>query len=132
MRSSFARKEHRQWARLKLAIPVFVRVQTADGRETLQFATAVNVSAGGALVVARQSLSEATGVSLEIPSAPMGAGEGIPESAQAIPAKTVWIKHLEHHHLLGLKFERPLTTDDLADHSANGSRSAARKSPSLV
>jgi hypothetical protein len=132
MRSSLATKEHRRWTRLQLAIPVFVRAQTADGRETLEFATAINVSKGGALVVARQSLNGATGVSLEIPSAPIGAGEGIPESAQTIPAKAVWIKHLENHHLLGLKFEQPLTTDDARGDSASRSRQAARKSPSLV
>jgi hypothetical protein len=42
--------ERRKWPRLPLAIPIFVRSREDNGKETLEFATALNVSAGGALV----------------------------------------------------------------------------------
>jgi len=104
-------KEKRRWARLKLAIPVFVRTKTTEGRESLEFATAINVSAGGALLVVRRSLSRAAWVSLEIPSAPIGPVQGMPQSSRNIRAKAVWVKHLDDYHLLGLKFAQPLNTD---------------------
>ena len=49
--------ERRKWARLPLAIPVFVRSRDRKGKEFLEFATALNVSAGGML----QELAAATG-----------------------------------------------------------------------
>jgi len=42
--------ERRSWPRLPLAIPVFVRSRDEKGKEFLEFATALNVSAGGALI----------------------------------------------------------------------------------
>jgi hypothetical protein len=107
----FHGKEKRRWARLKLAIPVFIRTQAADGKETLEFATAVNVSAGGALVVVRRSLGKAASVTIEIPNAPITPVHGVPSSCRMMRAKTVWVKHLEDYHLLGLKFAQPLSTD---------------------
>lgn len=104
-------KQRRKWPRLQLAIPVFVRTQEEGGKESLEFATAVNISAGGALVVVRRPLAKASSVSLEIPSAPIGPEDGIRSSSRAIRAKTMWVAHLNDYHLLGLKFTRPLHTD---------------------
>lgn len=109
-RNSFNR-ERRKWARLQLAIPVFVRSRDENGKDSLEFATAVNISPGGALVVVRRSLPKTTLVSLEIPSAPLRPANGLPRSSRIMRAKTVWITHLNDSHLLGLKFARPLNTD---------------------
>jgi PilZ domain len=105
------RKEHRKWARLQLAIPVFVRSRDESGKESLEFATAVNISAGGALVVVRRSPAKSSPVSLEIPSAPVGPSNGVRGSSRAMRARTVWVAHLDDYHLLGVKFVRPLNTD---------------------
>ncbi|MBZ5658369.1 MAG: PilZ domain-containing protein [Acidobacteriia bacterium] len=99
---------------MNLAIPVFVRTRGGDGKDSLEFATAINISPGGALVVARRSLAKSASLSLEIPSAPIAAVRGMPRSARAIRAKAVWVNHLEDYHLLGLKFARPLGTDAVA------------------
>jgi PilZ domain len=109
--SSSASTQKRKWARLQLAIPVFVRSRGENGKDSLEFATAMNISAGGALVVVRRTLPKATMVSLEIPSAPLGPASGLPRSSRTMRAKTVWVSHLEGYHLLGLKFTRPLSTD---------------------
>jgi hypothetical protein len=105
------KKNARKWARLHLAIPVFVRTHGENHQDSLEFATAINISAGGALVVVRRSLPKSTAVSLEIPSPPIGPGDGLPVSARIIRAKTVWVCHLDDYHLVGLKFSRPLSTD---------------------
>lgn len=101
----------RKWSRLQLAIPVFVRTRDGSGKDSLEFATAVNISAGGALVVVRRSLPKSALVSLEIPSAPVGPARGLPSASRVIRAKTIWVSHLDDYHLLGLKFIRPLSTD---------------------
>jgi hypothetical protein len=106
-----SKKEQRKWARLQLAIPVFVRARDGNGKDSLEFATAINIGAGGALVAVRRSLPESAVVSLEIPSAPLGSTHGLKTSARIMQAKAVWVAHTDEHHLLGLKFTRPLNTD---------------------
>jgi hypothetical protein len=107
---SLSKKEQRKWARLDLAIPVFIRTRDGNGRDSLEFATAINISPGGALVVARRSLAKLALVSLEIPSAPIGPTK-LKISPRIIRAKAVWVTHLDDHHLVGLKFSRALSTD---------------------
>jgi hypothetical protein len=91
-----------------LAIPVFVRSRDEKGKEFLEFATALNVSAGGALVAVRRSLPPTAQVLLEIPSAPLAATAALPKAARTLRARTLRISHAEGYHLLGLKFSRPL------------------------
>jgi len=93
---------------LPLAIPVFVRSRDEKGKEFLEFATALNVSAGGALVAVRRSLPPTAQVLLEIPSAPLAATAALPKAARTLRARTLRISHAEGYHLLGLKFSRPL------------------------
>ena len=111
---SISQKQKRKWARLQLAIPVFVRTRDGNGKESLEFATAVNISPGGALVVVRRSLPKSSLISLEIPSSPIGPAKGLRSSSRVMQAKAVWVTHLDEYHLLGLKFARPLTTDAAA------------------
>lgn len=100
--------ERREWARLPLAIPVFVRSRDQHGKDFLEFATAVNISAGGALVAVHRALRPAAQVSLEIPSAPLAASASVSKSARNLRAKIVRVTHGEGYHLLGLKFTHPL------------------------
>jgi len=111
VRHSLSKKEHRKWARLQLAIPVFVRTRDENGEDSLEFATAINISPGGALVVVRRSLPKSALVSLEFPSTPIEPTSGLKAFPRAMQAKLVWVTHLDDHHLLGLKFVRPLSTD---------------------
>ena len=114
MPRSLSKKEERKWARLQLAIPVFVRTCDGGGKDSLEFATAINISPGGALVAVRRSLPKSALVSLEIPSAPIGPANGLKISTRVMQAKAVWVTHLDDYHLLGLKFARPLNTDSAA------------------
>ncbi|HZU45529.1 MAG TPA: PilZ domain-containing protein [Terriglobales bacterium] len=101
-------KERRKWQRLPLAIPVFVRGKNQEGKEFLEFSTALNISAGGALVAVRRSLNPSSSISLEIPSAPLASTAGLPRAARTLRARMVRITHSEGYHLLGLKFSKPL------------------------
>lgn len=98
---------------MPLAIPVFVRSRDHGGKDFLEFATALNVSAGGALVAVHRALRLAAQVSLEIPSAPLAATAPVPKSAKNLRAKIVRVIHGEGYHLLGLKFQHPLLASTL-------------------
>ena len=102
--------ECRKWPRLPLAIPIFVRSRDEDGKELLEFATALNISAGGALVAVRRSLPLSAQVLLEIPSAPLVSGNSFPKASRILRARAVRVTHVDGYHLLGLKFSRPLIT----------------------
>jgi hypothetical protein len=100
--------ERRKWARLPLAIPVFVRNQDDNGKELLEFATALNVSAGGTLVAVRRSLPLSAQVLLEIPSAPLVSTASLPKVSRTLRARTVHATHAEGYQLVGMKFSQPL------------------------
>jgi hypothetical protein len=103
-------KERRRWPRLPLAIPVFVRsrAETDPDKEFLEFATALNVSAGGMLVAVRRSIPSSAQLSLEIPSAPLAALAALPRAAKSLRAKVLRMQHGEGYNLVGVKFARPL------------------------
>jgi hypothetical protein len=91
-----------------LAIPVFVRSRTEADKEFLEFATALNVSAGGMLVAVRRSIPSSAQVLLEIPSAPLAALASLPRVARNLRAKVLRTQHGEGYNLAALKFSRPL------------------------
>ena len=100
--------ERRLWPRLPLAIPVFVRSQSESEKEFLEFATALNVSAGGMLLAVRRSIPSTAQVLLEIPSAPLATLASLPRAARNLRAKVLRMQHGEGYNLVALKFARPL------------------------
>jgi hypothetical protein len=114
--------ERRKWARLPLAIPVFVRSRDRKGKEFLEFATALNVSAGGMLVAIRRVLPAIAQIRLEIPSAPVAALAMLPKASHALRARALRTTPAEGYYLLGLKFARPLL---LSNHFSHRRRKVA-------
>src|SRR5580700_885498 len=108
VRSDQRHGERRKWPRLPLAIPVFVRSRDDKGKEFLEFATALNVSAGGMLLALRKGLPSAAEIQLEIPSAPMAGLTELPKTARNLRAKALRSTQSVGCHLLGIKFARPL------------------------
>jgi PilZ domain len=108
MNGARAGRERRKWVRLPLAIPVFVRSRDGKGKEFLEFATALNVSAGGMLVAIRRVLPAIAQIRLEIPSAPVASVALLPRAARSLRAKALRTTPAEGYYLLGLKFARPL------------------------
>ncbi len=99
-----ARSDKRQWQRIPLAIPVFIRGTDIEGRDFLEFATALNISAGGALVATRRQLPRCTRLSLEIPVAPVPRAVSLPKSIRQLRAKLVRVTMGDSYQLWGLKF----------------------------
>jgi c-di-GMP-binding flagellar brake protein YcgR len=118
MSASMRGTERRRWSRLPLAIPVFVRSRDGKGNEFLEFATALNVSAGGMLVAIRKILPSRSEIRLEIPSAPVAALALLPRVSRSLRARTLRNTPAEGYYLLGLKFSRPL----LGSADSNGGR----------
>ena len=113
--------ERRKHQRLPLSIPVFVRGIDQEGKEFLEFATALNISAGGILLATRRSLPRAAALSLEIPVAPVPDPSTQPQSVRSLKARLVRITHGDRCHLLGLKFSKPLGNKQQRGKSASAS-----------
>jgi hypothetical protein len=103
-------RERRKWHRLPLALPVFLRSVGSDGKESLEFATGLNVSAGGILVASRRNLPLAMQAVLEIPVAPFTLPAKAPKTSRKLSVRIVRVVHGEDFHLIGMRFQRPLTT----------------------
>jgi hypothetical protein len=106
------KSERRAWSRLPLPVPLFVRSRDSKGKDLLEFATALNISAGGALVAMHAALRPATQVSLEIPSAPLPTSAPVRKNSRNLRAKVVRVSHGEGYNLVGVKFVQPLLSVD--------------------
>jgi hypothetical protein len=100
--------ERRRWGRLPLAVPVFLRAEDESGHEVLEFATALNISAGGLLLATRRQPPRAATISLEIPSAPVPEGLQVSRGIRVFKARLVRDSVTGACHYLGFKFSRPL------------------------
>lgn len=112
--------ERRKWQRLPIAVPVFVRGVDADGKGFIEFASALNISAGGMLVAARRFHPSLTGLSLEIPSAPVPASELMAGTTRIFKAKLLRDKVDNQCHYVAFKFTRPLNSKPIRkqDHTS--------------
>lgn len=106
-RRKTAGSDKRRYQRIPLAIPVFIRGRDSEGREFLEFATALNISAGGALVAMRRQLPKCSQLSLEIPVAPVPIV--MPRTVRRMRARLVRVNMHEGYQLWGLKFANILT-----------------------
>ncbi len=104
-----AESERRRWERLPIAIPVFVQGVDDRGKEFLEFTSALNISAGGALLAVRRYVKQSSQVSVEIPSAPLPQLGVAPHFVRSVQAQVIRVTHSDHGHLWALKFSRPLT-----------------------
>ncbi len=102
--------------------PFLFAAATARARNFLEFATALNVSAGGMLVAIRRVLPAVAQIRLEIPSAPVAALAPLPRAARTLRAKALRTTPAEGYYLLGLKFSRPLMPSGKATNSRRKDR----------
>ncbi len=99
--------DRREWKRLPLTIPVFIRGTDKDGKEFLDFTVALNVSGGGALLACRQPLNRCARLSLEIPSTPLPHSL-LSQSPRPLKARVIRTTTKDSYNLYGLRFSRPL------------------------
>jgi len=100
--------ERRRNERVPLAVPVFVRGKDPEGKEFLEFATALNVSAGGALLATRRVLPRLTSIALEVPSAPLPRTRVLPRAVRRLRARLLRVTVVDGYQLWGLKFNSSL------------------------
>ncbi len=113
MRRSVSVAERRGWERLPISIPFFVRGITAAGEEFLEFATALNLSAGGVLLATRRYLDPGSKISLEVPVALVNKAQ-LPRSVSRLQATVLRCTADRQYFLLGVKFQDPLLSHDSA------------------
>lgn len=102
------RGERREWTRLPLHIPLFIRSRDRHGKDFLEFVSAINISAGGALVAMHGALRLSAQVLVEIPSAPMPASAPARKKLRNLRSRVVYVSHREGYNLVGLRFLQPL------------------------
>lgn len=110
--SSLAVGERRHFQRLGVAIPVFVRGVDDAGRAFFEFATAVNISAGGALLLLRRSLAPRASVSVEIPAAPI-ADKVV--ARRSLDGEIVWVENSFGWSSCATRFLDPLLQEGETD-----------------
>ncbi len=130
MRRTASVAERRDWDRLPISVPFFVRGNKADGEEFLEFATALNLSAGGLLLATRRYLEPGTHLSLEIPVALLNKAQ-LPKSVSLLHATVLRCTPDRQYFLLGLQFEEPLLNQQPGLEAVK-SRSAGKDSSSRV
>lgn len=106
--SQAERQERRKWDRLPLSVPFFIRGERENGEELLEFATALNLSAGGALLASRKYLDPGTDVRLEIPVALVNKAQ-LPRSVSLMHARVLRCVPDRQYFLVGFEFNPPLT-----------------------
>jgi len=99
--------ERRDWDRLPISIPFFVRGRKLTGEDFLEFATALNLSAGGVLLAAKRYLDPGTQISLEVPIALVNKAQ-LPHSVSLLHSTVLRCTPDRQYFLLGLQFEAPL------------------------
>lgn len=102
--------ERRTWQRLPIAVPVFVRGVDTQGRPFIEFASALNIGAGGMLVAARRFLPSLTGLSVEIPSAPVPPSQLMTGTTRLFKVKALRDMVANQCHYVAFKFTRPLVS----------------------
>lgn len=107
VRQPVAFVERREWDRLPISIPFFVRGRKFTGEEFLEFATALNLSAGGVLLATKRYLDPGTQISLEVPIALVNKAQ-LPRSVSLLYATVLRCTPDRQYYLLGLQFEEPL------------------------
>lgn len=117
MRRPVSLAERREWDRLPISIPFFVRGRKTGGEEFLEFATALNLSAGGVLLAMRRYLEPGTQISLEVPVALVNKAH-LPRSVSLLHATVLRCIPDRQYFLLGLAFEEPLIGDSTAPPSS--------------
>ncbi len=110
MRTATARviKERRKFPRLPLSGPLFVRGIDRDGKKFLEFASALNISAGGVLISIRRGMVLSADLQLEVPVAPLPPIDSTPRSVRTLKGKLIRIVQGDRSHLVAVKFMRPL------------------------
>jgi hypothetical protein len=99
--------ERRDWDRLPITIPFFVRGSKSNGEKILEFANALDISAGGVLLATQRYVEPNTRITLEVPTALVHKAH-LPHSVSRLEAMVLRCTPERQYFLLALQFENPL------------------------
>ena len=105
-----AKADRRACVRLPISVPFFVRGNKHNAEEFLEFATALNVSATGALIATRRYIDPGTKLTLEIPIALANKAQ-LPRSVSLLHATVLRCTPERQCFLLAVRFQEPLVTE---------------------
>jgi hypothetical protein len=91
-----------------LAIPLFLRGKDKGGKPFLDFTLALDISAGGALVATKRTLSRAAWIYLEVPTAPVPVLPVSQKPKRALTGRVVRSTDKDTYYLCAVRFVRPL------------------------
>ena len=102
--------ERRVFDRLPISVPFFVRGNKPNAEEFLEFATALNVSATGALLAMRRFVDPGSKLVLEIPVSLANKAQ-LPRSVSLLHATVLRCTPDRQYFLLGVRFREPLLSE---------------------
>jgi hypothetical protein len=97
--------EMRKRPRLPLSFPLFARGVDAHGKPFKELLTALNVSAGGMLVLTSSRFIPVRHLQIELPVGVVG--QEPRATSRDVNAEVVRMEHRARSNLVGLKFDRP-------------------------
>lgn len=89
---------------------MFIRGVDERGKGFVELSAALNISAGGALLVTRRFLPSDSEISVEIPAPPLPLAMQR-FRAHNLKARVVQVSSCDCYHLCGLAFSSPLTVN---------------------
>lgn len=98
----------RRWDRLPICVPMFVRWMDKRRRKFQVFATALNVSAGGALLVMPRQPPLGATVELEIPCSPVASEISLGSAVHHLVAEVVRVEDRQNAYLVAANFLVPI------------------------
>ena len=101
--------ERRRWQRLPLRIPVFVQERGSIPAGSMEFAAALNISAGGALLHTRTFFPVNSTITVRVPLSP---ALGREHREQQIQARIVRFEPRERGFDLAVEFAQSLITSE--------------------
>jgi PilZ domain len=120
--------ERRDWDRLPISIPFFMRGSKSTGEEFLEFATALNISAGGVLLASKRYLEPSTKISLEVPIALVHKAH-LPRSVSLLDATVLRCTREREYFLLGVRFAKPLIAGSSESENDSSAESPSEELP---
>ena len=102
----------RQFPRLEVALPVFVRGEDVQGKHFTELALTMNISFGGALLVLHKDISPQAKVTLEMPRPPIFVSELPALGLSGVEARTVRAESRSTYQIVAVQFLTPLKPPD--------------------
>jgi hypothetical protein len=109
--------ERRAWKRIPISIPFFVSGTKAAGERFSEYASALNISAGGLLLATRRYFEIGIEILLEAPVLPSKKAP-LPLVIAPLRAGVLRCQATPQCFLVGLKFDQPLVSETESDSDA--------------